>query len=86
MIAYAAPPRADVGLPAVIEIPRANNMSYPGRDPGLLGPRYGRWGVDIAPKCNAKDAAGSCPNCFSHDDPNDPDAVPRSRSECLVGQ
>ena len=24
------------------------------------------------PKCNAKDAAGSCPNCFSHDDPNDP--------------
>ena len=23
------------------------------------------------PKCNAKDAAGSCPNCFSHDDPND---------------
>jgi len=72
MIAYAAPPAAGVGLPAVIEIPRANNMSYPGRDAGLLGPRYGRWGVDIAPQCNAKDAAGSCPNCFSHDDPNDP--------------
>jgi hypothetical protein len=72
MIAYAAPPAANVGLPAVIEIPRANNMAYPGRDPGLLGPQYGRWGVDLAPACHAKDAAGSCPNCFSHDDPNDP--------------
>jgi hypothetical protein len=76
MIAYAAPPAAGVGLPAVVEIPRANNMSYPGRDPGLLGPRYGRWGVDIAPVCHAKDAAGSCPNCFSHDDPNDPARAP----------
>ncbi len=72
MIAYAAPADSHVGLPSVIEIPRANNMTYPGREPGLLGPRYGRWGVDIAPKCNSKDAAGSCPNCFSHDDPNDP--------------
>jgi len=72
MIAYAAPVAPGVGLPGVIEIPRANQMSYPGRDPGLLGPQYDRWGVDLAPKCNAKDAAGSCPNCFSHDDPNDP--------------
>jgi len=61
-----------VGLPAVIEIPRGNNMSYPGREPGLLGPRYGRWGVDLAPPCHAKDPAGACPNSFSHDDPNDP--------------
>jgi hypothetical protein len=76
MIAYAAPADVGVGLPSVVEIPRAYNISYPGRDPGLLGPRYGRWGVDLAPKCNSKDAAGSCPNCFSHDDPNDPARAP----------
>src|SRR5207247_5463152 len=35
-------------------------------------PRYDRWGVDLAPVCRAPDPAGSCPNCFSHDDPNDP--------------
>jgi hypothetical protein len=51
-------------------------MSYPGRGPGILGPRYGRWGVDLAPVCRAPDAAGSCPNCFSHDDPNDPARAP----------
>ena len=77
MIAYAAPPAAGVGMPAVIELPRTNLMKYPGREPGLLGPQYDRLGVDIAPKCNAKDAAGSCPNCFSHDDPNlDPERRP----------
>src|SRR5205807_8258931 len=59
-------------LPAVIEIPRGNNMRYPGRSSGILGPRYDRWGVDLAPVCRAPDPAGSCPNCFSHDDPNDP--------------
>ncbi|MDA1054766.1 MAG: DUF1501 domain-containing protein [Planctomycetota bacterium] len=69
MIAYAAPTAADVALPAVIELPRAALMKYPGRQPGLLGPKYDRLGVDLAPTCNAKDAAGSCPNCFSHDDP-----------------
>jgi hypothetical protein len=72
MIAYAAPPASEVGWPAVIEIPRGNLMNYPGREPGPLGAKFGRWGVDVAPQCNAKDAAGSCPNCFSHDDPNDP--------------
>jgi len=72
MIAYTVPPASECGLPAVVEIPRANNMKYPGRDPGLLGPAYSRWGVDLAPPCHAKDPAGSCPNCFSHDDPNDP--------------
>lgn len=72
MVAYAAPTQQGIGWPAMVELPRANLMTYPGRDPGLLGPRYAHWGVDLAPRCNAKDAAGSCPNCFSHDDPNDP--------------
>jgi hypothetical protein len=72
LIAYAAGPREGATLPAVIELPRANYMTYPGRGPGLLGPRFARWGVDLAPPCRAPDPAGSCPNCFSHDDPNDP--------------
>ncbi len=72
LLAYAVPPDPQALLPAVVELPRANNMKYPGRGPGLLGPRYGRWGVDLAPPCRAPDPAGSCPNCFSHDDPNDP--------------
>jgi hypothetical protein len=72
MIAYAAPPESSVGLPAVVELPRGNLMKYPGRGPGILGPKYARWGVDLAPLCRSPDAAGSCPNCFSHDDPNDP--------------
>ncbi len=76
MIAYAAPPAPGVVLPSVVELPRGNNMKYPGRGPGLLGPRYERWGVDLAPPCRAPDPAGSCPNCFSHDDPNDPARAP----------
>ncbi|MGD9855021.1 MAG: DUF1501 domain-containing protein [Planctomycetaceae bacterium] len=77
MIAYAAPSNEDVGLPSVIELPRTALMKYPGRDSAILGPRYDRLGVDLAPRCNAKDAAGSCPNCFSHDDPNlDPERAP----------
>jgi diadenosine tetraphosphatase ApaH/serine/threonine PP2A family protein phosphatase len=51
-------------------------MTYPGRSAGVLGPRYERWGVDLAPVCMAPDTAGSCPNCFSHDDPNDPARAP----------
>src|SRR5439155_863016 len=35
-----------------------------------------RWGVDLAQPCRAPDPAGSCPNCFSHDDPNDPARAP----------
>ena len=70
MIAYGAPVSSRVGLPAMVEIPRGYLMKYPGRMSGPLGPRFDRLGVDLAPKCNAKDAAGSCPNCFSHDDPN----------------
>jgi hypothetical protein len=73
MIAYAAPPDPGVGLPAVVELPRRSQMGYPGRGPGLLGPKYDRWGVDLAPPCRAPDPAGSCPSCFSHDDPNDPE-------------
>ncbi|MBM4004657.1 MAG: DUF1501 domain-containing protein [Planctomycetes bacterium] len=76
LISYAAPTDAHVGWPAVVEIPRGNLMNYPGREPGILGPRFGRWGVDLAAKCNAKDAGGSCPNCYSHDDPNDPARAP----------
>jgi hypothetical protein len=72
MIAWALPSDSPGALPSIVEIPRANNMSYPGRGPGLLGPRFARWGVDLAPVCRAPDPAGSCPNCFSHDDPNDP--------------
>ena len=70
MLAYAAPPDSASGLPATIEIPRGSLMQYPGRESGILGPQYDRLGLDIAEKCHAKDAAGSCPNCFSHDDPN----------------
>lgn len=73
LIAYAAPTPPGVALPTVIELPRGNNMRYPGRGSGLLGPRYDRWGVDLAPPCRSPDPAGSCPNCFSHDDPNDPE-------------
>lgn len=77
MIAYAAPTADTVGLPAVVELPRVSGMSYPGRDPGILGPQYSRLGVDLAPKCHAPDAGGSCPNCYSHDDPNlDPERKP----------
>ncbi|MGE0759528.1 MAG: DUF1501 domain-containing protein, partial [Pirellulaceae bacterium] len=77
LIAYAAPSAQHSGLPDVIEIPRGNLMRYPGRDSGILGPKYDRLGVDLAPTCHAKDAAGSCPNCFSHDDPNlDPERRP----------
>jgi len=77
MVAYAAPPDVHVGWPAMIELPRANLMKYPGRESGLLGPQFDRLGVDLAPKCNAPDAGGSCPNCYSHDDPNlDPERKP----------
>src|SRR5262249_23056791 len=30
----------------------------------------------LAPVCRAPDVAGSCPNCFSHDDPNDTARAP----------
>ncbi len=76
LLAYALPPGPEVALPAVVELPRVSQMRYPGRGPGPLGARYARWGVDLAPPCRAPDPAGSCPNCFSHDDPNDPARAP----------
>jgi len=76
LIAYAVPTEPHVGLPAAIELPRVNQMTYPGRGAGVLGSRYERWGVDLAPVCHAPDTAGSCPNCFSHDNPNDPVRAP----------
>jgi hypothetical protein len=72
LLSYALPTPAAVGLPPLIELPRTGLMRYPGRGAGALGPRFDPWGVDLAPVCRAPDAAGSCPNCFSHDDPNDP--------------
>jgi hypothetical protein len=76
MISYAAP-AASIGLPSAIELPRTALMKYAGRSAGLLGPQHESMGVDLAAKCYAKDAAGSCPNCFSHDDPNlDPERKP----------
>jgi hypothetical protein len=33
-------------------------------------------GVDLAPPCRSPDRAGSCPNCFSRDDLNDPERKP----------
>ena len=77
MIAYAKGSRVDSGLPPVIEIPRLDRMHYPGREGGLLGARYDRVGIDLVAPCNAPDAGGSCPNCYSHDDPNlDPARAP----------
>lgn len=73
LIAYAVPTAPGVVLPPVIEIPRGNNSRRLGCTSGILGPRFDRWAVDLAPVCRAPDAAGSCPNCFSHDDPNERD-------------
>lgn len=71
MLAFVVPP-TNTPLPGVIELPRTSLMRYPGRGAGVLGPKYERMGVDLAPPCHSPDTAGSCPNCFSHDDPNDP--------------
>ena len=86
MIAYAAPPRPEVGLPAVVEIPRGNLMTLSRPRPGHaraavrpLGRRSGR-------AVQRHDAGGSCPNCFSHDDPNDPARAAGPGPEGLVGQ
>lgn len=76
LVAYATASASPSGLPAFAEMPRTNQMTYPGRGSGILGPRYAPWGVDLAPVCHAPDAAGSCPNCFSHDNPNDPTRAP----------
>lgn len=80
MIAYALPPRPGISLPPVIDIPRTHintgEFIIPGTAPGMLGPKFSRWRVNLAPPCRAPDPAGSCPNCFSHDQPDDPERQP----------
>jgi len=78
-IAYALPTAGSLGLPPVVEIPRAN-VQVPGTGPGMLGARYSRWRVDLAPVCRTPDGGGSCPNCFAHDQPNDPARAPGKQS------
>lgn len=75
MIAFGAGPDTPSGLPAAIDLPRAS-LQFTGQGPGILGPRFSRWKVDLAPPCHAPDPAGSCPNCFSHDQPDEPDRAP----------
>ncbi len=80
MVAYAVPPLPGMGLPPVIQVPRTRiNMGdfyVAGTAPGMLGPKYAHWRVNLAPPCYAPDPAGSCPNCFSHDQPDDPARQP----------
>jgi hypothetical protein len=76
MIAHAVPPLPGMGLPSVIEVPRTRinvgEWIIPGTGSGMLGPKFDRWRVNLAPPCRAPDPSGSCPNCFSHDQPDDP--------------
>jgi hypothetical protein len=74
-IAYALGEGASFGLPGVVELPRANGQ-MPGAGPGMLGGKYARWRVDLAPPCSTPDGGGSCPNCFAHDQPKDPARAP----------
>ena len=74
-IAYALGDGASFGLPPVVELPRANGR-MPGDGPGMLGGKYTRWRVDLAPPCRTPDGGGSCPNCFAHDQPNNPARAP----------
>lgn len=74
-VAYALPSPGSFGLPSLVEIPRGNNV-VPGTGPGMLGSKYARWRVDLAPACRTPDGGGSCPNCFAHDQPNDPARKP----------
>jgi hypothetical protein len=75
MLAYAAPRADHSGLPPAIMIPRGG-ADWAGHRSGMLGARYQSWALDVAPICHAPDAAGSCPNCFSHDQPDAPERQP----------
>ncbi len=75
LISYAAPSDTRGGLPPSILLPRGGGDG-PGQRAGMLGARYQTWAVNVAPQCNAPDAAGSCPTCFSHDQPDDPARQP----------
>jgi hypothetical protein len=74
-VSYALGARSDGALPAAIDLPRTL-MRPPGHGPGMLGSRYASWSVDLVAGCRAPDPAGSCPNCFSHDQPDDPERAP----------
>lgn len=63
------------GLPPALSIPRGGGDG-PGQRPGMLGSRYAPWGLSLAAPCRAPDPAGSCPRCFSHDQPDDPERAP----------
>ncbi len=75
VISYAAPGAASGGLPPAVMVPRGGGDG-PGQRPGMLGIRHAVWPLFLAPPCRSPDPAGSCPNCFSHDDPNDPARAP----------
>ncbi len=75
LISYAVPREPGTGIPSAIMLPRGGGDG-PGQRPGMLGARHAPWSVQLAPRCNAPDAAGSCPNCFSHDQPDDPERQP----------
>ncbi|HEY2894433.1 MAG TPA: DUF1501 domain-containing protein, partial [Pirellulales bacterium] len=79
-IDYALPGGGSLGLPNVVEIPRAGGTPLPGSGPGMLGNQFARWRVDLAPVCRTPDGGGSCPNCFAHDQPNDPARVAGKQS------
>ena len=74
LLSYTADGAAS-GIPPAISIPRGGGDG-PGQRPGALGARHAAWGLSLAPACRAPDAAGSCPNCFSHDQPDDPARAP----------
>jgi len=73
LLAYTAPIAS--GLPPSIAIPRGGGDG-PGQRPGMLGNRHATWSLSLAPACRAPDGAGSCPNCFSHDQPDEPERAP----------
>ena len=55
----------------------ANCTSCPARGPGMLGSKYAALARRSGARCAARPtAAASCPNCFSHDQPNDPARAP----------
>lgn len=75
LVAFTAERGGRGGLPPAVMIPRGGAGS-PGQRSGVLGARCEPWAVDVAPPCRAPDPAGSCPNCFSHDQPDAPERQP----------
>ena len=75
MIAYAAPPMQAWACRPSSRSRAHSNITYPGAS-RACSVRATVAGALSVPPCHAKDAAGSCPNCFSHDNPNDPAPAP----------